>query len=727
MKMMLKLVASSLLLLGGCKNGADKEDNSMQTGENWPSYGGNKAGNRYSPLTQINLDNVKNLQVAWMYDAREPLDSNNKRSNKEIQCQPIVVNGVMYGTTPELKLFAIEAATGKQIWKFTPASEVKQFNSNRGVMYWEDGDDKRILYTAYSNLYAINATTGQAIASFGNNGKASLYEGLSINLDYDVRETSVTATSPGVIYKNTLVIGSSVSEGGDAAPGHIRAFDVVTGKLKWVFHTVPQPGEFGYDTWPKDAYKKIGGANCWSGMVVDEKRGLVCFGTGSPSSDFYGGDRAGANLFANCILALDAESGKMKWYFQTVHHDLWDRDIPCPPNLATVTHNGKKIDVVVQATKDGYVYVLNREDGTSLFPVEERAVPTTGLPGEHPYPTQKFPLKPLPFSRQIFTEADMSDISPETNEYVKKRWNEFGLMESKYQPPSVRGTLLQGYSGGAEWGGNSVDPDGILYQNANHDFWELLMEDAAARDKKLQQLSPGRALYGKNCAACHGADRKGSGAVFPSLVNIGAKRTPEQIHNIIKAGSGRMPSFKHLEEKERNTLVNFLLNKEKAESSLGEHANADVAAGKKNGFPYEPAYVVKKWTEFADKDGYNAIKPPWGTLNAIDLNTGEYLWTVPLGEFPELTAKGIPITGTKNYGGPVTTASGLIFIAATKDERIRAFDKNTGKVVWEYQLPAGGFATPVTYEVNGKQYVAIAAGGGRGKKPGGWYIAFALK
>ncbi len=718
-----------LSLLAGCKNAGDKSDTFFQTGKNWPAYGGNKAGNRYSPLSQINIDNVKNLQVAWMYDAREPVDSSNPSGRaKEIQCQPIVVNGVMYGTTPKLKLFAIDAATGKQLWKFTPDNQVQKFNSNRGVMYWEEGNDKRILYSAYATLYAVNAVTGQVIQGFGNNGRVDLHQGLSTNLDHDVNELSVTATTPGVIYKNTVIMGSSVSEGGDAAPGHIRAFDVVTGKLKWVFHTIPQPGEFGYDTWPKDAYKKIGAANNWSGLVADEKRGLVYFGTGSPSVDFYGGERQGANLFANCIMALDAETGKMKWYFQTIHHDLWDRDIPCPPNLTTVTHNGKKVDVVVQATKDGLVYVLDRDNGTSLFPVEERPVPTTGaLPGEHPYPTQKYPLKPLPFARQIFTEADITDISPEAHQYVKNEWQKFGLMQSKFTPPTVKGTLLQGYSGGAEWGGNSIDPDGILYQNANDDFWELMMVDIETRNKELKNISPGKSLYSKNCAVCHGDDRKGSGTIFPSLLNIGKKRTPEAIATIIKNGGGRMPSFQHLSGEERGTITNFLLNKKQAEKPLDKHSTADTAAKKKSDFPYEPAYLVKSWRKFLDKDGYNAIKPPWGTLNAIDLNTGEFLWRVPLGEFPELTKKGIPITGTETYGGPITTASGLIFIASTKDERIRAFDKKTGKVVWEYQLPAGGFATPVTYEVDGKQYVALAVGGGRGNKPGGWYMAFALK
>jgi quinoprotein glucose dehydrogenase len=520
-----------------------------------------------------------------------------------------------------------------------------------------------------------------------------------------------------------------VSEGGDAAPGHIRAFDVVTGKLKWVFHTIPQPGEFGYNTWPKDAYKTIGGTNSWSGMTLDEKRGLVFFGTGSPSPDFYGGDRAGANLFANCIVALEAETGKMKWYYQTIHHDLWDRDHPCPPNLGTVKHNGEKVDVVVQATKDGLVYVLDREKGTSLFPVEERAVPTKGLPGEHPFPTQKFPLKPAPFARQTYTEADISNLSPQTHAYVKARYLKLKT-PNKWTPPNTTGTLLFGYSGGAEWGGNAVDPDGILYQNSNEEPWELKMSDrkTAVTGKQRAPVTPGNALYLTNCSSCHGQDRKGSGPELPGLINIYKKRTVTDIRNLLKTGSGRMPSFQHLSEKDRNLIVSFITNKERGKATvnmkeLRTEANANVSKSK---FPYKPPYVSNPWKRFTDQNGYPGIKPPWGTLNAIDLNTGEYLWKIPFGEYPELAKKRVPTTGTVSYGGPLVTAGGLVFIAGTKDEKIRAFDRKTGAMAWEYQLPAGGFATPITYEVDGKQFVVIAAGGGREQKFGGNYIAFSL-
>lgn len=701
----------------------------IPTGKDWPRYGGNNAGNRYSPLDQINIENVKNLKVAWLYDASEPVDTSYQGPQrvKQIQTQPIVVHGILYGLTPELKLFALKAETGEQLWKFEPEKDKEQgFNTNRGVMYWERGDDKRVLYTVGSFLFAVNARTGEIIKSFGNSGKVSLHEGLQEGLDNDVSTLSVSASTPGVIYKNTLVIGSAVSESGDAAPGYIRAFDVISGKIKWVFRTIPHPGEFGYDTWPENAYQEIGGVNSWSGMVLDDKRGVVYMGTGSPSSDFYGGNRKGKNLFANCIIALDAETGKLKWYYQTIHHDLWDRDHPTPPNLTTVNHNGKMVDVVVQATKDGLVYVLNRDDGTSLFPVEERFVPTNGLPGEHVWPTQKFPLKPLPFSRQIFTEDDISNISPESHTFVKEQYLKY-QSDNKFIPPSVGGTILFGYSGGAEWGGNSIDPNGILYQNSNDDPWILQMIDTATVNKQVASVSKGNAIYIQNCAVCHGQDRRGNGTQFPSLINISARLSSNEISSVIKSGSGRMPAFQQISDENRAAIVDFLLNPRVSRNVIEHGAESEKEEIEKRSFGFKPAYVTKVWRKLTDQDGYPGVKPPWGTLNALDLNTGEYLWRVPLGEFPELTAKGIPITGTESYGGPISTAGGLVFIAATRDERIRAFNKKTGKVLWEFQLPAGGFATPVTYEVDGKQFVVIAAGGARGQKPGGNYVAFSLE
>ncbi|MEQ9286121.1 MAG: PQQ-binding-like beta-propeller repeat protein [Cyclobacteriaceae bacterium] len=687
----------------------------------WPAYGGNKAGNRYSALDQINRENVQQLEVAWTY--------NTVKSNKDsmklqgIQCQPIVIDGILYGTGPgpRLELFAIDAASGQEKWVFTPSNTG---NKSRGLAYWASGADQRILYSVGPALYAVDATSGVLVKAFGDNGVVDLHTGLSDNQDKSVSGLGIASSSPGAVYKNTFIVGSSMTESGKAPPGHVRAFDIPTGKLKWVFHTIPHPGEDGYETWPENAYKEIGGANNWSGLVVDERRGEVYFGTGSPSSDFYGGNRRGQNLFANCIVALNAETGTLKWYFQTIHHDLWDRDIPCPPNLTTITLDGKPVDVAVQATKDGVIYVLNRDTGESVFPIEERPVPTIGLPGEHPFPTQKYPVKPLPFSRQVYTEEDITNISPESEAYIKELFVKYKT-DNKFTPPSTKGTLLFGYSGGAEWGGNAIDMDGILYQNSNDDPWILEMIDAKTREERMETVSSDKGLFDITCATCHGVDRKGNGSTFPDISKIHERLTQDEVLKVVNKGKGLMPPFQHLSGQQKDMIVDYLFNvtnKVYSENNGG----AKNPTWDNNQFGFKPTYIAKTWKKLLDQGGYPGIKPPWGTLNAIDLNTGDYLWRVPLGEFPELTKKGISITGTESYGGPIVTAGGLIFIAGTKDERIRAFDKKTGEVVWQYQLPAGGFATPVTYLVNGKQYVAIAAGGGRGQKPGSNYIAFAL-
>jgi quinoprotein glucose dehydrogenase len=678
---MLCVAIAGVALLAGCgRTGHHKDD------ADWSAYGGNKAGNRYSPLQQINAGNVAQLAVAWTYDAARDADSNDRKH--EIQCQPIVVDGVLYGTGPDLHLFAIDAANGKPLWKFSASYERMRFNTNRGVLYWEQGSDKRILYSAGASLYAIDAETGKPISSFGNNGVVDLHEGLGEGLDHPVDKLMVTATTPGVIYKNTLIIGSSVSEGGDAAPGHVRAFDIVTGKLKWIFRTIPLPGEKGYETWPPDGYKKIGGANCWGGLVVDEKRALVFLGTGSPSVDFYGGAREGENLYANCILALHAETGKLAWHYQTVHHDLWDRDIPCPPNLVTVKQAGRVIDALVQTTKDGNVYVLDRDSGKSLFPVEERDVPVAGLPGEHPWPKQRYPVKPAALSRQTLSDSELTNLSPEAHAFVKRRFDQVRRPYNKFLAPDSTGTLLPGYSGGAEWGGNAVDPDGILYQNANEDFWDLQLFSIAEWEKALARVSRGNALYLTNCSACHGADRRGSPNQYPDLTRT--RRGWEDIQKLIASGSGKMPSFPALSAEDRKAIADYLL---RHWSMPGKNEHSGDVAAKKTGtiknetaplFPYQPEYVIKVWKNFTDSEGYPAVKPPWGTLNAIDLNTGDYLWRVPLGEYPELVKKGVPPTGTESYGGPLATAGGLVFIAGTRDGKFRAFDRKTGKIVWEY-------------------------------------------
>ena len=689
----------------------------------WETYQGDPGSNQYSSLGQINKGNVDQLKVAWVYQTGDSLGQ-----QSQIQCNPIIVDDILYATSPAIKLIALHAATGELLWEFDPALDFSP-HVNRGVTYWESGSDKRILFTAGSLLFAIDAITGKPVVSFGTAGVTSLKAGLGPR----AADLFVISTSPGVIYKDLYIIGTRVSENADAAPGYIRAFNARTGAVEWVFHTIPKPGEYGYETWPEDAYGKIGGANAWAGISLDVERGVVYAPTGSASFDFWGGNRTGSNLFANCIIAIDAETGQRLWHYQTVHHDLWDRDLPAPPNLVTVTHNGIKIDAVAQVTKSGYVFLLDRDTGKPLFPVEERPVKRSDLKGEKSWPTQPFPLKPPPFARQHFSEDEITDISPEAHEYVKTIWTTTKTGE-QFIPPSTQGTMyFPGFDGGAEWGGASYDSNaGILYVNANEMPWiqhmvelELDMEDQS-EPKTIKDA--GEKVYKTNCAICHGQTRQGNTAgTYPPLLKL-EKGLPREITmNIIEKGKGFMPSFNQFSKEKKNALLAFLYD-ETVQIDQGNNVNQNwLDALSKELREFAIPYSHTGYNRFFDQEGYPAVKPPWGTLNAIDLNKGEILWQVPLGEFEELTKRGIPKTGTENYGGPVATAGGLIFIAASKDEYIRAFDKETGMELWKHKLPAGGYATPSVFEVNDQQYVVIACGGGKmGTKPGDYYIAFSL-
>ncbi len=674
----------------------------------WRIKGGTADGIQYSQLNQITKENVGTLQVAWSYRTN---DADTLKNRTQLQCNPIIVDGVLYATSAKLKAFAVDGATGKELWKFEPGEENPGLGVNRGVTYWEEGEDKRILYSFGENLYAIDARTGKKIETFGTEGRVSLKEGLGDR----AAKLMVLSNTPGVIYKNLIIMGSRVHEGPIAAPGHLRAFDVKTGKLVWVFHTIPQPGEPGYETWPEDAWKRVGGANAWAGMSVDHKRGLVFASTGSASFDFYGGNRKGQNLYANCVLALNAETGERKWHYQIIHHDMWDRDLPASPVLVTVNHDGKKIDAVVQVTKSGYAYLFNRENGEPLFPIEEIPVPSSDLDGEEAWPTQPIPTKPAPFARQVFTEDMINTITPEGEAYVKEKFK--GLRTGRlFIPPSKEGTIVfPGFDGGAEWGGSSFDPEsGVLYVNANEMPWILQMVDVRMKGDAWAGIS----LYRTHCATCHGIDRGGDGHVFPAIKNLQEKYNKESLKKFVLTGKGVMPAFSHLSDTDRDAIARYVLD-------LQER----TADEKKGSFERDPdiLYSNTGYNRFLTPEGYPAVEPPWGTLNAIDLNKGEIKWQVPLGEFKELKDKGVPATGTENYGGSVATAGGVIFIAATRDEKFRAFDKETGKILFEYQLPSAGYATPSVYQVDGKQYVVIACGGGKmGTKSGDSYVAFAL-
>jgi len=662
----------------------------------WPVYHGNDDHTHYSRLSQISPANVKRLKVAWTFDTGDAFPGS------EMQANPIVLDGVMYATTPKLQVFALDASTGKPLWRFDPQNGAPPTSRirHRGVVVTGD----RVLFNYRNRLYALDRKTGQPIPSFGTNGWVDLREGLGRNTE----GLSVSASTPGVVYGNLLIMGSTVPEQLPSAPGDIRAFDITNGKQVWSFHTIPHPGEAGYDTWPADAWKIAGGANAWSGVTLDAQRGMVFAATGSASYDFYGANRAGDNLYANSVIALDAKTGQRLWHYQVLKHDVWDRDLPAAPVLVTVQRDGKPVDAVAQITKTGHTWLFDRVTGAPMFPVEERRMPQQALPGEQVSPTQRFPVNPPPFARQQLTRNDLTRRTPAAYRAALKTFNEYNTPHP-YTAPNGKGIIIYpGVDGGGEWGGPAFDPQtGMLYVNSNEMAWLL----------KLVPRSDA-SLYSANCAGCHGASRKGS-ALGPSLLGIATRRSREQIAQMIREGTGRMPAFgAAMDGGAINDIVNYLVT--------GKDATKAKVAAAPN--PYALPYRTAYFDIFLDHEGYPGVKTPWGTLNAIDLNKGTIAWSIPFGEYPKLAAKGIKNTGTDSYGGAIVTENGLLIIAATTyDNKIRAFDKSSGKLLWEAALPFAGNATPSTYMVNGKQYVVIACGGGKNGAPsGGVYVAFAL-
>jgi quinoprotein glucose dehydrogenase len=668
----------------------------------WPVTGGSAANIHYSRLKQINTSNVSTLQEVWRFDTNE---------GGGLETTPLVINGVLYAYTPNQKVLALDGASGKQLWEFTPEKPSRKVQ--RGLVYWQSGNDKRIFANISSYVYALDATTGKVIPSFGNNGRIDVRE----NLRDDAKSVSVGISSPGVIYKDLLILGDAMEESLPAPPGDVRAYDVHTGALRWAFHTIPRPGEFGYETWPKDAWKYSGAANNWAGMAVDTEHGIVYVPTGSAATDWYGADRIGDDLFANSLVALNAETGKRIWHFQAVHHDLWDRDFPAPPTLVTVLRNGKQVPAVAQTTKQGTMFLFDRLNGTPLFPIENRKFPASTVPGEVTSAEQPVPTKPAPFSRQLITENDLTDRTPEAHQWAVKRFHEI-RSEGQFIPVSVgkETMMFPGTYGGAEWGGSAFDPATyILYVNAD-DYG--LTESLA----KHQEGSLGRSYYMEHCSVCHGADRKGSPPDVPSLIGVESRLTRDQFGDTIQMGRGRMPAFSKLANHgvEMEALRKYLANGEIETPGGGASAPSTEKT---------PKFDFTGYNFFNDPEGYPAVRPPWGTLNAINLNTGEYVWKVPLGEYPALVAKGMKDTGSQNLGGPIVTDGGLLFIGATiADRKFRAYDKATGKLLWETTLPLSANCTPITYEVNGRQYIAICAGGQRdlSRPSGGMYLGFAL-
>ncbi|MEM9141574.1 MAG: PQQ-binding-like beta-propeller repeat protein [Bacteroidota bacterium] len=689
-----------MLTLLGCTPAEQKDPYTT-----WSSYLGDPGRSHYSTLSQVNPENVQDLKVAWSYEAQDW---------GQMQMNPIVADSLLFGVTAAMRIVALHAGTGKEIWQF--GDSVKVWHStSRGVSYWEKGTDKRILCTRGPHLYALDALTGKPIPSFGNNGKVDLRSGMPSA----AKNKFVISNTPGTIYKNLIVMPLRLSEGPGAPPGDIMAYNVITGKLEWVFHTIPEKGEPGHETWGNPNPREdsiIGAANNWAGMSVDEQAGIIYIPTGSAAPDFYGGMRQGNNLYANCLLALKADTGKYLWHFQFTHHDIWDRDLPAPPNLLEVTHNGKKIPAVAQVTKQGYVYVFNRFTGKPLFEIEERPVPVSSLKGEKAAPTQPFPVKPKPFARQS-TELSENSVSPyaENKEELKAILR---MADTRvYAPPSLDPVILfPGYDGAAEWGGAGADPKkGILYVNSNEMPRMLEMGIAKNNDAGLPL---GQGVYNRYCITCHQADRKGlevSG--FPSLVDLQLRKEKKAVANIIKQGKGMMTGFPDIQKTELEALLRFLFDEE-----VRHNVAEKTTSVQSNRVPF----IHAGYNKFLDNKGLPAISPPWGALHAINLNSGDYLWSVPFGNTPELGDKGIG-TGTENYGGPIVTENGLLFIAATRDGYFRVYNRHMGNLLWEYQLPAASFATPAMYELNGIQYIALACGGEKlGTKKGNQIIAFAL-
>jgi quinoprotein glucose dehydrogenase len=625
-----------------------------------------------------------------------------------MQSNPLVIGGVMYVVTPKLNVAALDAASGRELWRFDPwdGAEVRSKLRNRGLTHWNG----RLYIAVRQWMYCLDAKTGRPVISFGQNGRIDLREGLG----RPAESLNVSVSTPGVVFEGNLIVGSIVPEGLPSAPGDIRAFDLMTGKQVWAFHTIPHPGEFGYKTWPPEAYKSIGGANSWPGLALDEKRGLVFAGTGSAAFDFYGANRHGDNLFANCLLALDARTGKRKWHFQFVRHDVWDRDIPAPPTLLTISRGGRSIDAVAQSTKSGHVWFFERASGKVLNPYKNVAVPASDVDGEQLAKTQPIPLKPEPFARQEMTPDLVTKRTPAAHADVMKRYETY-RRGPQFTPPSREGTIMiPGFDGGAEWGGMSFDPETRnLYINANEMAWILRL---TPRRKPVKE-SRASLLYQQDCASCHKKDLSGSPPEFPALISLASRTNELSVTSVIRKGAGRMPGFAHYSEDTAKTLARFLLT--------GQDAAVTLPAEN----PYWLKYNLDGYIRFTDPGGYPALTPPWGTLSALNVDTWEYSWRIPFGEIPALAAQGMKDTGSENYGGGVVTAGGLLFIGATNaDRKFRAYDKRTGRLLWEYELPAAGNASPATYMLNGRQYVVIGAGGGKwGNVPGGSYLAFAVQ
>lgn len=658
-----------------------------ETLSTWTVSHGDAFADRYSALSQINRENVRSLREAWTYHSRD--------AHGNIQANPIVVDGVMFGPTPGRAIVALDAAKGTELWRFqleaVAQPRLEDSPARRGLVYWAGNGPHpaRIVFTSGDWVYALDPKTGQPLADFGENGRVPLPTG---------------GTAVGVIWKDRLIV--------PGLKGDIFAYDIGTGSLLWRFHTIPRAGEVGADTWKGRGYGNA--ANCWGGLSLDDQRGVVYAAIGNPAPDFIGVDRIGDNLYSDCLVAIDARTGERLWYFQNVRHDVWDLDCPAPPNLLTITREGRRIDVVACLTKMGDTLVFDRVSGKSIWPIRLRRAPVSTLPGEVTAPFQPDPELPEMIASPDFKLADVTNLSPESRDYVMRqlRHATIGWFEA---PAEGLPMVFAGTRGGAEWTGACVDvPTGRIYVNSNHlvGVATVFRNDERERDPSLPP-SEGERVFQQMCAGCHGPSRGGLGMV-PGLVGLRHRMGDDEVIALLTTGRASMPPAPPMTPGQRSALLDFLMRRNQPRSR-------DEAAG-------GPAYFAEGYRFIRDQDGYPGCRPPWGLLNCIDLNTGRVVWRVPLGEYDALTKRGVPKTGTENFGGPTVTAGGLVFCAGTIDSMIRAFDKDTGEELWSAKLPWAGCAPPSVYQVNGREYVVIAAtGGGKINTPtGDAYVAFAL-
>lgn len=712
------LVAPLVFVLTACSSTAPESATGDRTPDysSWAEYAGSADSAQYSSLDQINRSNVDQLEVAWSYPTGD---------GARYFFAPLVVDRTAYLLAKDNSIVAVDAVTGEQQWVYPAAPDLVAI-TNRGINYWENEDrsDRRLLLAADHDLIAINAETGKGIDSFGIGGRVNLKEGLGRDPE---SFRLVQSHSPGRVFENLILLGSATNEGYGSAPGDIRAYDIVTGEHVWSFHTIPHPGEYGYETWPPDAWKTVGGANVWTEMTLDAERGILYAPVASAKYNFYGADRAGMNLFSNSLVALDARSGERIWHFQFVHHDIWDYDPATAPKLLTVEHDGEPVDVVAQATKQGFLYVFDRETGEPLWPIEERPVPQgTEMPRETLWPTQPFPTKPAPFARQSISPEDVNPYLPQDEQERYRQAFREARNEGLFTPPG-RGPTLQmpGNNGGSNWGGAAVDPrTGWIYV-VSKDHPAMLELEADGEQRVPPPDEPelrARYLYDVHCHACHTVGDDENTRALSSLVGVGEAMNAAQLAAVIRQGVGPMPGFGSLPDSDVALLVGFLQEPTPAPADSPERGQLADAARFTTGFGL-----------MRGSNGLSPISPPWTTLTAYDLNVGEIEWRIPLGDVPFLAERGITGTGSSyQKTGPVATAGGIIF-AGTRDKKVRAFDSSTGDVLWEYALDAAVEGIPAVYEVDGRQHLLFCAAGQAGLTPAtaeeirGAYVAFALR